>query len=242
MDDHEILGVQEGASAAELKRAYHKQALQWHPDKNPSPTAKEKFLKINDAYQRLSKLDAPPFFGDVIVDAIKWLLSESPILTDEIVERIKGMLRDYTEYVTPLMREYFLSKLKPVIVIKPTIDDLLEMKVYLHEETFTVPVWHHELEFEKKIIRCVPALPPDVVLDPANDIHLTIHFSVAEALRRGEIVFDVGKLRFRRDAARLKVVPMQTFSLPGCGIPRVNTEDILDTSTLGDVHVTLYFT
>jgi hypothetical protein len=242
MEDHEILGVQEGASAAEVKRAYHKQALQWHPDKNPSPMAKEKFLKINDAYQRLSKLDSPPLFGDIVVDAIKWLLSESPILTDEIIDRIKGMMRDYTEYVTPLMREYFLSKLKPVIVIKPTINDLLEMKVYLHEETFTVPVWHHELEFEKKIIRCVPTLPPDMELDPANDIHLTIRSGVAEVLRNGEIVFYVGKLRFRRDAASLNVAPVQTFSLYGCGIPRVNTEDILDTSTLGDVHVTLYFT
>lgn len=53
-DFYEILGVSKNASSAEIKRAYRKLALQWHPDKNKDPSANEKFKEINKAYEVLS--------------------------------------------------------------------------------------------------------------------------------------------------------------------------------------------
>ena len=38
-DYYDILGVSKNASAAELKSAYRKMAMQWNPDKNKSPEA-----------------------------------------------------------------------------------------------------------------------------------------------------------------------------------------------------------
>ncbi|SAY39466.1 DnaJ domain-containing protein [Candidatus Synechococcus spongiarum] len=50
-----VLGLQPGASAAELKRAFRQQARRWHPDLNPGdPTAEEHFKSINAAYAVLS--------------------------------------------------------------------------------------------------------------------------------------------------------------------------------------------
>ncbi len=53
-DFYEILGVSRNASEAEIKRAYRKLALQWHPDRNKSAEAHEKFKEINKAYEVLS--------------------------------------------------------------------------------------------------------------------------------------------------------------------------------------------
>ncbi|MBI3577471.1 DnaJ domain-containing protein [Candidatus Gottesmanbacteria bacterium] len=53
-DYYEVLGVSKNASFEELKKAYRKLALEWHPDRNKSPQAHEKFKEINEAYAVLS--------------------------------------------------------------------------------------------------------------------------------------------------------------------------------------------
>ena len=53
-DYYEVLGVSKSASSAEIKSAYRKLALQWHPDRNKAPQAHDKFKEINEAYAVLS--------------------------------------------------------------------------------------------------------------------------------------------------------------------------------------------
>ena len=53
-DFYEVLGVERGASEADIKRAFRKLAQQWHPDVSAEPEADARFKEINEAYQVLS--------------------------------------------------------------------------------------------------------------------------------------------------------------------------------------------
>jgi molecular chaperone DnaJ len=52
-DYYETLGVSRGDSEEEIRKAFRKKAMQYHPDRNKSPDAEEKFKEINEAYQVL---------------------------------------------------------------------------------------------------------------------------------------------------------------------------------------------
>ena len=55
-DYYEVLGVDKNASADEIKKAYRKLAVKYHPDKNPGDkAAEEKFKAIAAAYETIKK-------------------------------------------------------------------------------------------------------------------------------------------------------------------------------------------
>ncbi len=55
-DYYEVLGVNRDASEEDIKKAYRKLAMKWHPDRNPdNPKAEEKFKEAKEAYEILSE-------------------------------------------------------------------------------------------------------------------------------------------------------------------------------------------
>ena len=70
-DYYKTLGVEKSASDEEIKKAYRKMALKYHPDKNKSPDAEEKFKEIAEAYDVLSDPEKRKLFDQFGEEGLK---------------------------------------------------------------------------------------------------------------------------------------------------------------------------
>lgn len=78
-DYYKILGVGRGSSADEIKSAYRKLALQYHPDRNPGDKqAEDRFKEINEAYQVLSDPQKRSRYDQLGEDYSRWQQNGAP--------------------------------------------------------------------------------------------------------------------------------------------------------------------
>ncbi|KAL6615547.1 hypothetical protein ACP70R_037817 [Stipagrostis hirtigluma subsp. patula] len=118
-----VLGVQPGASAAEIRAAYHRLAMRWHPDKIANgrvdpEEAKSRFQQIHEAYQVLSDekrralYDAGMYdpldddqeevegFHDFLQEMVSLMATvgrEEPVYSlDQLQSMLDGMIQDFT--------------------------------------------------------------------------------------------------------------------------------------------------
>jgi curved DNA-binding protein len=91
-DYYKILGVEKNADTEEIKKAYRKLALKYHPDRNPNnPVAEEKFKKISEAYAVLSDSGKRKQYDNFGSDQFSQRFSREDIFRDFDINQI---LRD----------------------------------------------------------------------------------------------------------------------------------------------------
>lgn len=91
-DYYKVLGVSKSANKLEIKSAYRKLALKYHPDKNSSEKAHQRFIEINEAYAFLSneKQEKIPVFEKATKDTTN--------LSDELLKKRMEWARNYAKY------------------------------------------------------------------------------------------------------------------------------------------------
>ena len=104
-DYYEVLGVSKDADAKEIKKAYRKLAMKYHPDKNPGDkAAEEKFKEINEAYEVLSDEEKRSTYDRFGHDGLNGqaALAEAKVSVDSVVQVALADSKIYSEIYSVL--------------------------------------------------------------------------------------------------------------------------------------------
>lgn len=121
---YQVLGLNSNATESEIKQAYRKQAMIWHPDKNPNnrEVAEQKFKEINEAYEQLSQVDSfniNAMFGqddsfDILGNLFTGLMSKN--------NDIKKIGKSIIKEITITLEENYTGTIKDVVYKRDIID------------------------------------------------------------------------------------------------------------------------
>lgn len=89
-DYYEILEVSPSATASEIRKAFRKLALQFHPDRNPSPEAAPRFHDINEAYDVLGNAEKRAGYDVLRANPLIGMSNEPPPHRDPAYRRRKA--------------------------------------------------------------------------------------------------------------------------------------------------------
>merc|ERR1712001_393971 len=78
---YKILGVKKSASEKEIKKAFREKAKLYHPDKNDSPDAEQKFRELAEAYEILAALNSMKAQEQTILTSILMICSSNLNMT-----------------------------------------------------------------------------------------------------------------------------------------------------------------
>lgn len=164
----------------EVKKAYHRLALKYHPDKNPGEEATHRFQEICEAYEVLrdetGSVGIPNYlellrtflqgFADesivvLVMDKLMRLCEEGRLdllkkMNQNIIQKLLALVLHYSDMLP--FSEEFIEKMKGVdnnkrFILNPTLEDLFSdmvFKLVVDSETYLVPLWHHHLIFDGK--------------------------------------------------------------------------------------------
>jgi molecular chaperone DnaJ len=96
-DYYKVLGVSKDASPDDIKKAYRKLAIKYHPDKNPgNKSAEEKFKEISNAYEVLSDPDKRKTYDQQGMEGVKDMGFQGFTNNDDIFSHFSDIFADYS--------------------------------------------------------------------------------------------------------------------------------------------------
>lgn len=154
MDDYQKLGLNKGASIDDIKKAYKKLALRFHPDKNPDLDSCKEFISITESYKRLLNDDEInedidiTFYLNMYIDMIKnlytYITDENNIFNKKFFNKKQKTVKEIVINFNVSVKDIYTNALKKLTIklLRKDNDKLIKKK-----EDFYISLLNYKNEY-----------------------------------------------------------------------------------------------
>lgn len=168
---------------------------------------------------------------NVLEDIYKFIVKNSMGLSEDIINLIKNIINQK------------LIKCN-MYIISSSLENIMNSEIFkleIEEDIVYVPLWHHEMVYENILIKIQPILPDNITIDENNNIHILYNNTFVNLLNliKEDIKFiEINNYKVYLEDLRFK--KSQIIVIKNEGIPLINTNDILDNKTKGNVLIHIH--
>jgi len=263
----EILQINKIYSRKELKHAYHKQCLQYHPDKSKINT-NEHFIKINEAYIILSiPLDENDdnenddnenddnddnkfnYRNIISLDFFKKITNLDVFTVTTIYDilfKYQDILHLSPETIYKLKQILINKKVTIIKTFFPTIENIMDcdiFKIEYNKSTYFAPSWHSEVQYKTVegfiSIKCIPILPDHITLDEFNNLHINITYktTINEILKPVILCEITPTIKLNIHTNKLIINKCVTIEYSHQGFPVIDLNDIYNNLNKSNIYI-----
>jgi hypothetical protein len=168
----------------------------------------------------------------VALEVYNFILKNKEILhiSNDLVDKLKNIIIDKYKDVN-------------IYILKPSLDELFNDRIYklvIDENTYYVPLWHNELEFDGDIIvKCIPELPENIIIDENNNIHIHLKLVFSNKLLDNNNIDVINNLQI--PISKLLIKKKQSYFFSKKGISIIKEKDIYNVEERSDIIVWIEF-
>ena len=166
------------------------------------------------------------------LEVYNFILKNKEILhiSSDLVEKLQNIIIDKYKDVN-------------IYILNPSLDELFNDRIYklvIDDNTYYVPLWHNELEFDDDIIvKCIPKLPNNIIIDENNNIHYYLKLSFSTEILNINNIEVINNLQI--PVSKLFIKKKQSYIFSKKGISVIKEKDIYNVEERSDIIVWIEF-
>ena len=128
------------------------------------------------------------------------------------------------------------------INLNPKINDIFENNVYkliYENNTYIIPLWHHEIYYDNFCVKITPDLPYNIEIDENNNIIVYEKLDIKELLNKENIDIFIGNKHIKLEVNKIKIKKNQNIILYKQGIAKIDNSNVYNISNVSNIIIKL---
>ena len=189
-------------------------------------------------------------YTEISVELLVQLPKNMLLKFHKFVDQYRDILhinKSITNKLEELIKEY--TKNDITIILNPSLENLVNDEIYkisIKDETYYIPLWHHELVYELSsnflIVKCEPNLENYINLDQYNNMYVNLSSSIQNIINNTSITINILNHKYIIPVNELYIKKYQRYTIKNKGISLIDINNIYNVVNRANIFIDIHLT